>query len=153
MSYDTHKNWFYKRHGKVLRLYRLRKTSRNVVDSQGRVNPSGGDELIYPDETISDGLRVEYTALVKPFVDENPDTVADASLTENTSPTESTHINLNRMLSLAVVEYVKAQFAERKGDIQAKEYFMNQFYNKLADNESNQNNVFVANTMRPFAVK
>lgn len=153
MSYDTHKNWFYKRHGKVLRLYRLRKTSRNVVDSQGRVNPSGGDELIYPDETISDGLRVEYTALVKPFVDENPDTVADASLTENTSPTESTHINLNRMLSLAVVEYIKAQFAERKGDIQAKEYFMNQFYNKLADNESNQNNVFVANTMRPFAVK
>ena len=153
MSYDTHKNWFYKRHGKVLRLYRLRKTSRNVVDSQGRVNPSGGDELIYPDETISDGLRVEYTALVKPFVDENPDTVADASLTENTSPTESTHINLNRMLSLAVVEYIKAQFAERKGDIQAKKYFMNQFYNKLADNESNQNNVFVANTMRPFAVK
>ena len=153
MSYDTHKNWFYKRHGKVLRLYRLRKTSHRAVDSQGRVSPSGGDELIYPDEAISNGLRVEYTALVKPFVDENPDTTADASLTENTSPSESTHVNLNRMLSLAVVEYVKAQFAERKGDIQAKEYFMNQFYNKLADNESNQNNVFVANTMRPCAVK
>lgn len=153
MSYDTHKNWFYKRHGKVLRLYRLRKTSHRAVDSQGRVGDSGGGALIYPDEAIPDGLRVEYTALVKPFVDENPDTIADASLTENTSPTESTHVNLNRVLSLAVVEYVKAQFAERKGDIQAKEYFMNQFYNKLADNESNQNNVFVASTMRPFAVK
>jgi hypothetical protein len=153
MSYDTHKNWFYKRHGKILRLYRLRKTSRNVVDSQGRVSASGGDELIYPDETITNGLRVEYTALVKPFVNGDPDTVADASLVEVTSPKEGSHVNLNRMLSLAVVEYVKAQFAERKGDIKAKEYFMNQFYNKLADNESNQNNVFVANTMRPFAVK
>ena len=131
MSYNTHKNWFYKRHGKVLRLYRLSKASGRAVDSQGRVGSSGGNELIYPDEAITNGLRVEYTALVKPFVDENPDTVADASLTQNDSPTESTHINLNRMLSLAVVEYVKAQFAERKGDIQAKEYFMNQFYNKL----------------------
>jgi|TARA_R100001530_G_C4289419_1_gene147661 hypothetical protein len=153
MSYDTHKNWFYKRHGKIIRLYRLRKTSHRVVDSEGRVSPSGSDELIYPDETIPNGLRVEYTALVKPFVNGDPDTVADASLVEVTSPKEGSHVNLNRMLSLAVVEYVKAQFAERKGDIKAKEYFMNQFYNKLADNESNQNNVFVANTMRPFAVK
>ena len=62
-------------------------------------------------------------------------------------------MNLNRVLSLAAVEYLKAQFAERKGDIKAKEYFMNQFYNKLADNESNTNNVFIQNTMRPFAVK
>lgn len=153
MSYDTHKNWFYKRHGKIIRLYRLRKTSHRVVDSEGRVSPSGSDELIYPDETIINGLRVEYTALVKPFVAEDPDVTADASLTEATSPKETSHVNLNRMLSLAVVEYIKAQFAERKGDIKAKEYFMNQFYNKLADNESNKNDIFVAGTMRPFALK
>jgi len=153
MSYDTHKNWFYKRHGKIIRLYRLRRTSHRVVDSEGRVSPSGSDELIYPDETITNGLRVEYTALVKPFVAEDPDVTADASLTEATSPKETSHVNLNRMLSLAVVEYIKAQFAERKGDIKAKEYFMNQFYNKLADNESNKNDIFVAGTMRPFALK
>jgi len=153
MSYDTHKNWFYKRHGKVLRLYRLRKTSHRVVDAEGRVSPSGTDELIYPDENITNGLRLEYTSLVKPFVQEDPEATAYSSLTETTSPEEKTHVNLNRVLSLAVVEYVKAQFAERKGDIKAKEYFMNQFFNKLADNESNKNDVFVAGTMRPFAVK
>ena len=77
----------------------------------------------------------------------------DGGYVEVASPNETTHVNLNRVLSLAVVEYVKAQFAERKGDIKAKEYFMNQFFNKLADNESNRNDVFVAGTMRPFAVK
>ena len=160
MSYDTHKNWFYKRHGKVIRLYRLRKTSHRVVDSEGRVSPSGSDELIYPDESISGGLRVEYTALVKPFIDKDPDSTLesaddgdDGGYVEVASPKETTHVNLNRVLSLAVVEYVKAQFEERKGDIKAKEYFMNQFFNKLADNESNRNDVFVAGTMRPFAVK
>ena len=66
---------------------------------------------------------------------------------------KSTHINLNRMLSLAVVDYVKAQMAERRGDFQQKEYFMKQFYSKVADNESNKNKVYIANTIKTFAVK
>ena len=153
MSYNTNKNWFYKRHGKVLRLYRLRKNSQRTVDSEGRVSPSSSNDLIYPDETINNGLRVEYTALEKPFVQQDPDVTAWTSLTEVTTPTELTHVSLNRVLSLAVVEYMKAQFAERKGDLPAKEYFMREFYNKLADNESNRNNVFVVTPMSPFAVK
>jgi len=153
MSWDTQKNYFYKRHGKVLRLYKLRKNSHRAIDSEGRVPPSSNDDLIYPDETITDGLRVEYTALVKPFVQQDPEATAYTSLTEVTSPTELSHISLNRVLSLAVVEYLKAMFAERKGDLQSKEYFMREFYNKLADNESNRNNVFVATPMSPFAVK
>ena len=160
MSYDTQKNYFYKKHGKKLRLYRLRKTSHRAVDTEGRVKPSGSDELIYPDENITNGLRIEYTALVKPFINKDPELNAesvddgnDNGWVEDTSPSETSHVNLNRVLSLAAVEYLKAQFAERKGDIKAKEYFMNQFYNKLADNESNTNNVFIQNTMRPFAVK
>ena len=152
MSYDTNKNYYYKRHGKVLRLYKFRKNTLGPVDSNGRVNSANAD-FIYPDEAITDGLRIEYTALTKPFVDEDPETTADASLTEATSPTELSHVNLNRVLSLAVVEYVKAQMAERKGDIQAKEYFMKQFYNKLADNESNRNNVFVTIPMQPYAIR
>ena len=160
MSYDTQKNYFYKKHGKKLRLYRLRKTSHRVVDTEGRVKPSGADELIYPDETITNGLRIEYTALVKPFINKDPESNpestnngVDGGWVEDTSPSETSHVNLNRVLSLAAVEYLKAQFAERNGDIKAKEYFMNQFYNKLADNESNTNNVFIQNKMRPFAVK
>lgn len=151
MSYDTHKNYFYKRHGKVIRLYRLKKNSYRVVDNQGRVEPSNEDELIYPDENITQGLRVEYTCLDKPFVQEDPDVNNDP--TEVTKPTEATHVNLNRVLSLAVVEYLKAQFAERNRDIQGKEYFMREFYNKLADNESNRNDIFVATPISPYALK
>lgn len=152
MSYDTNKHYYYKRHGKVLRLYKFKKNTLGPVDTNGRVN-STVDDFMYPDEAITDGLRIEYTALTKPFVAEDPETTADSSLTEVTSPTEQSHINLNRVLSLAVVEYLKAQMAERQGDVKAKEYFMNQFYNKLADNESNKNNVFVSIPAQPYAVR
>ena len=153
MSYDTNKNYFYKRHGKVLRLYRLKKNSHRIVDNQGRVEPHNTDELIYPDENITNGLRVEYTHLHKPFVASDPDNTADAENNEVSNPTETAHINLNRVLSLAVVEYLKAQFAERNGDVQGKEYFMREFYNKLADNESNRNDIFVVTPVSPYAVK
>tara|TARA_R110002051_G_scaffold177353_1_gene247232 strand:- start:14072 stop:14554 length:483 start_codon:yes stop_codon:yes gene_type:complete len=160
MSYDTNKTYFYKRHGKIIRLYKLRKTSARGVDNQGRVNSSNSDELIYPDETIANGLRLEYTALKKPFVDKDPDITiesvdngSDGGYIEVTSPTEPTHINLNRVLSLAVVEYLKAQFAERNGDVQGKEYFMREFHNKLSDNESNRNDIFVAIPLSPYAIR
>tara|TARA_R100000656_G_scaffold36081_1_gene30856 strand:- start:136 stop:594 length:459 start_codon:yes stop_codon:yes gene_type:complete len=152
MSYDTNKNYYYKRHGRILRLYKFKKNSLGPVDTEGRVNSSSSD-FNYPDENITLGLRVEYTALTKPFVVEDPETTSDLSLTETTSPTESSHVNLNRVLSLAVVEYLKAQMAERQGDVAAKEYFMKQFFNKLADNESNKNNVFVAIPTQPYAVR
>jgi|TARA_R100001530_G_C4320205_1_gene155494 hypothetical protein len=152
MSYDINKNYFYKRHGKVLRLYKFRKNTLGPVDTQGRVNSSSSD-FSYPDEAITDGLRVEYTALTEPFVDEDPESVTDEELSVQGSPTEVTHVNLNRVLSLAVVEYLKAQMAERQGDVKAKEYFMKQFYNKLADNESNKNDVFVAIPSQPYAVR
>ena len=106
---------------------------------------------LYPDENITDGLRIEYTAIEKPFVQEDPD--SNSSLTEVSSPTETTHVNLNRLLSLAVVDYVKAEVAERGGDLQAKEYFMREFFNKLADNESNKNKAFIAQAVSPYAVK
>ena len=153
MSYDTSKSFVYTLHGNKLRLYRLRRTSSRPIDTEGRVSGSQGwDPIIYPDETITDGLRVEYTALTKPFVVENPESTAESSLTEVTSPGESSHINLNRLLSLAVVEYVKAMLAEKNGQIDAKEYFMKQFYNKLSDNSSNKNRVFVAGASSPYSL-
>ena len=152
MSYDTNKNYFYKRHGKILRLYKFKKNTLGPVDTEGRVNTSVS-EFSYPNEAITDGLRIEYTALTKPFVQEDPENTVDSSLTEVTSPKEATHVNLNRVLSLAVVEYLKAQIAERRGDIKAKEYFMREFYNKLADNESNKNDVFVSIPVQPYAIR
>ena len=153
MSYDTNRNYAYIQHGKQLRLYKIVRSSGRIIDTQGRVTGGTLDDIIYPDESITNGLRIEYTSIEKPFVDEDPETTANASLTEQTSPSESTHLNLNRMLSMAVVCYVRAQLAERIGDIKAKEYYMKEFYKKVADNESNKNKVFIANTIKTFAVK
>ena len=159
MSYDTNRTFAYTLHGNKLRLYRDRSSAKSLVDTVGRVDGAGWDPLIYPDETIEDGLRIEYTSLVKPFIDKDPETTAesldngsDSGYVEDTSPSETSHVNLNRLLSLAVVEYVKANMAERGGDLKAKEYFMRQFFNKLSDNSSNKNRVFIAGAVGPYAL-
>ena len=151
MSYDTHRNYAYIQHGKQLRLYKIVRSSGRIIDTQGRVTGGKLDDIIYPDEAITNGLRIEYTSIEKPFVDEDPETTANASL--SASPSELTHLNLNRMLSMAVVCYVRAQLAERIGDIKAKEYYMKEFHKKVADNESNKNKVFIAGTISTFAIK
>ena len=62
MSYDTNKNYAYMQQGKQLRLYKILKSSGRVVDNQGRVTGGDMDSIIYPDEAITNGLRIEYTA-------------------------------------------------------------------------------------------
>ena len=84
---------------------------------------------------------------------EDPETTSYSSLTEVTSPKETTHVNLNRMLSLAIVDFVKAALAERQGNIQLKEYYMREFHSKIADNESNKNKVYIVHPIDTFAVK
>jgi hypothetical protein len=188
------------------------------------------NELVYPDEDIANGLRVEYTRVNEPFISEalettlayasgigiafvdgggGSDTITDSNsgfgdfsdgdkirvrgsssndgdytlsgtansgtLTvatgtftaesaaqritiqqipkEVTSPDSTSYINLNKMLSLAVVDYCKAMMAERNGEIDKKEYFMKEFYGKLADNESNKRIISVASPISAFAVK
>ena len=152
MSFDTDRNFVYSLHGKKMRLYRYRSGSSRLVDTQGRVSAESWDELIYPDETIANGLRIEYGALVSPFVVEDPESTDIGSLTEVSAPKEASHVNLNRMLSVAVVEYVKAHLSERAGNVDAKEYFMRQFFNKLSDNESNKNKVHIAHAVSPYAL-
>ena len=151
MSFDTGQNYVYTHNGKTIRLFRFRRTPSQDIDTEGRVSTSGWHSLIYPDENITNGLRVEYTAIKDPFVVEDPE--ANTSLTTVSSPSEGSHLNLNRMLALAVVDYVKAELSERGGDLKGKEYFMREFYNKLADNESNKNKAFVAQAISPYAVK
>ena len=153
MSYDTNRTYAYMQQGKQLRLYKIVRTSGRIVDNQGRVTGGDRDAIIYPDEAITNGLRVEYTALEKVFVAEDPEIIANSSLTEVTSPSESSYLNLNRVLSLAVVCFVKAQVAERMGDLQLKEYYMREFYKKVADNESNKNKMFIASPISTFAIK
>lgn len=151
MSYDTDRTFAYIYSGKKIRLYKIVRSAGRIIDNQGRVTGGLLDDIIYPDENITNGLRIEFTKIVEPFVVEDPETTS--SLTEDTSPSESSHLNLNRVLSLAVVCYVKAQLAERMGNMQLKEYYMREFYKKVADNESNKNKVFMASPIKTFAVK
>ena len=231
MNSYVDKDYFYYLRGRELLLYKLLGSRNTDRITQSGVLQSYDNELVYPDEDIANGLRVEYTKVSEPFIAEaletttaynagttiaiidaggSSDTITDSSggfgdfsdgdkirikgssnndgdytittatsanvLTFNTgifnstetagqritinqipkevaSPDSTSHINLNKMLSLAVVDYCKAMIAERNGEIDKKEYFMKEFYGKLADNESNKRIISVASTISAFAVK
>ena len=230
MSSYVDKDYFYYLRGRELLLYKLLGSRNADRITQTGVLQSYDNELVYPDEDIANGLRVEYTRINEPFISEALETTTayasgtnisftgsdivtttsnfwdttsgfsvgdkirvkgslsndgdytialfegtgnvvlktSSGLTtesagerititqipkEDTSPSSSSHINLNKMLSLAVVDYCKAMIAERNGEIDKKEYFMKEFYSKLADNESNKRIISVASPISAFAVK
>jgi hypothetical protein len=43
--------------------------------------------------------------------------------------------------------------SEQRGEIDKKEYFMKEFYGKLADNESNKRVISMMFPMSPYAVR
>ena len=234
MSYDTHKTWFFQTVGRDIHLWQYVESSATDTLAGIRISLPDeyyGKQLIYPDEDITNGLRVEYTALIEPFVDEawesltstisgtglafvdgggSSDTITDtgsgfvtagfasgdkiriigsasndgdylltgaiaATLTvatgsftaetasqsitiyqipdEDTTPDETNHVNLNRMLSLAVVDYIKAQLSDSKGELERKEYYMREFWKKVGDNESNKRKISITFPSGPFAVR
>jgi len=233
MSSYVDKDYFYYLRGRELLLYKLLGSRNENRITQSGVLQQYQNELVYPDEDIANGLRVEYTKVSEPFISEalettlsyasgtnisiaqsnNTDivtttsnfwdttsgfsvgdkirikgsssndgdhTIATFAGTNNvilrtsstltaessgqriiiqqipkevTSPDSTSHINLNKMLSLAVVDYCKAMLSDRRGEIDKKEYYMKQFYSKLADNESNKRIISVASPINAYAVK
>jgi hypothetical protein len=230
MSSYVDKDYFYYLRGRELLLYKLLGSRNQNRITQSGVLQSYDNELVYPDEDIENGLRIEYTALNEPFVAESLETTnskasginisfvgndivtttsnfwdttsgfaisdkirvqgstsndGDYTITafagtdnkllrtattftgedagqritvtqiskEVTSPDSTSHINLNKMLSLAVVDYVKAMVSEERGEIDKKEYYMKEFYSKLADNESNKRIISVASSISAYSVR
>ena len=234
MSSYVDKEWFYYLRGREVLIYKIQGGSSTQRITQSGVFQSYDKELMYPDEDIADGLRIEYTRVSEPFVAEALETttayasgtdisfalsgtrittdntnnfwdatsgfaagdkirvrgsasndadytidsfsgsgnsnmiVSGSTLTdentgervsitqipkEDSSPSATSHINLNKMLCLAIIDYCKAMLAEKNGEIDKKEYFMKEFYSKLGDNESNKRNISVAFPTGPFAVK
>ena len=233
MSSYVDREWFYYLRGRELLLYKLIGGSSNERITQNGVLRTRGKELMYPNEDIASGLRVEYTALNEPFiaqsfeastgyasgtgmsfdpgpaatisdtndgfadtgkafaqgdkirvqgstsndgdytlsssgtVDEDTLTITGTFTTEaagervtitqipleDTTPDATSNINLNKMLSLAVVDYLKAMTFESAGDIERKEYYIKEFYGKLGDNESNKRNISVSFPSGPFAIR
>ena len=246
MSYDTSRNWFYELHGRYVHLWQLANSSNidTLTSDSGislkirlpyeRIRP----QLIYPNEDITNGLRVEYTSFTESdlFVSEAIETttatasgtnisfalsgtrittddtnnfwdttsgfavgdiirvigsasndadytidcfsgggnsnmvVSGSTLTdENTGEsitiyqipkevtgtdiTETSHVNLNRQLSLSVVDYIKAKAAEMSGQFEMGQYFMKQFYGKIGDKSNNLRKVSVQNTVSPYTLR
>ena len=222
MSFDTNRTWFYQIVGRNIQLWQYVQTADTDTLAGYRIklpNSYYGNQLVYPNEDITNGLRIEYTALNEPFVAEaletttakisgttiafvdgggGSDTITDSgngfvtagfeatdkiriigsasndgdyqltgavagtltmatalltaetaseSVTiyqipkEDSSPSETSHINLNRMLSLACVDYIKAMLSDSQGDIQKKEYYMREFWKKVGDNDSNKRKI------------
>ncbi len=148
MSANVSNNYFYQIKGRKLRLYRYIQ-SGGSINNQGEI--SSGSELIYPDESITSGLRIEYRRLHEPFVTADP--VTTSSLTEDASPSESSHVNLNRMKALAVIDYLKALMAEVAGDSVLKEYYRKEFWTKLSNDQSNKKNVVMTFPVGSYALR
>ena len=240
MSYKTEQTWFYYLNGRSIQLYQRSDYGRTDTLGSYKIrlpDDSSGTYFIYPDEDITDGLRIEYTSLATPFVSEaledmqvfedgaiisfedgtggssrdiidfgsstaNDFAVSDKvrvigsasndgdyavvakgtdvstgyqqlevaagsftteavgeSVTvyqipvEDSSPDETSHINLNKMLSLACVDYVKAMLSDLTGDIQKKEYYMREFWKKIGDNDSNKRKIVMSYPIGTYAVR
>jgi len=156
MSRDTNQTWAYYIAGRNILLYEIIYGGSNTL---GRIRVPAYREnvkLIYPNETIVAGLMFEGTAFIEPFVTKDPNKLvngAQPDLSNVDEPTETSHINLNRMLSLAVVDYIKSMLHERDDDIQKKEYFRKEFFSKLADSESNKRRELMTFPVSPYAVR
>jgi hypothetical protein len=181
------------------------------------------NQLIYPNEDITDGLRIEYTTLDEPFIAEaledmqifgdgtdisfsgnrisgvgtsdgfasgdrirvvgsasndgdytttsaGSTTLDDSTTTftteaagesitvyqipkEDSSPDETSHVNLNKMLSLACVDYLKAMLSDMSGDIEKKEYYMREFWKKVGDYDSNRRKIMMSFPIGTYAVR
>ena len=228
MSYQTNRNWYYYLNGRDLHLYQLSNYGNVTVVAGKRVRlPDSpyGNYLVYPDEDIADGLRIEYTHLDDPFIseaiedtnvkasgtdisfsttvitgagtndgfaigdrvriigsasndgdytstneDDNTLTFPSATFTAETagesitvyqipkavtttSADETSHVNLNRMLSLAVVDYIQSKVAEVSGNLSLKDYYMRDFWKKVGDNESNKRKISMSFSMSPYAIR
>ena len=156
MSYRTDHTYAYRINGRKLQVYKIKYGDVGFPDEKGRFNMSP-EELVYPDETIANGLRIEYTYQDSDvFVNNDPNELVAGSnptLTTEASPSETSHVNMNKMLSLAIVDYVKAMLFEKAGQLELKEYYMKQYYKKIGDNDSNKRKIRFTFASAPFAVR
>jgi len=158
MSKNVDKTYAFYISGRQIQLYEVSYTGS--ADRTGKIRvPEFSSEahLIYPDETIDEGLMFQGTAFIEPFVDVEPNELTSGGAMPVTSeveaPDETSHINLNRMLSLACVDYIQAMLEDRKGDVGKKEYYIKEFFSKLADSESNKRRNIMTFPVTPYALR
>ena len=73
MSFDTNRTWFYQIVGRDIQLWQYVQNASTTTLAGYRIklpNDYYGNQLIYPNEDITDGLRIEYTSISEPFIAE-----------------------------------------------------------------------------------
>ncbi len=152
--------WAYQVVGRNIELYELASEGSLATTGTDRVQPrtdAGNKILKYPSESIINGLMFEGTAFIEPFVEDDPNELDGSSSnpesTEVLAPDETSHVNVNRMFSLAIVDYLKAMSADKKGDLATKEYYMKEFWKKAGDAQSNKYGVFVGGPSSLFSIR
>ena len=164
MSYETDKNFVYYISGRNIQLFQLN-TSTGTSELAGyrikNVDSVTRKDVVYPQEDVKEadntgGLMFEGTAFIEPFVTVEPNELsggAQPTLTETVTVDESSHVNVSRMLTLAIVDYIKAMVSDARGDLERKEYYMKEFWKKAGDEENNKRTVPRMAATYPFGVK
>lgn len=158
MATSADKNWLYKVVGRNIYLWQYIYSGNTSVLGGYAIKLPGnyyGNQLIYPDVNIANGLRFEGTAFINTFVNNDPnilDNSDNPTLTSDTG-TEASHVNVSYMLSLAITDYLQAQMADKNGEIDKKEYYMRSFWKKVSDNESNKRKAAFSIPSSPYAIK
>jgi hypothetical protein len=132
--------------------------SANAWVTSGFAN---GDKIRVIGSASNDGdytiatVGANTTSVTESLVDESAGESITVYQIPKTGATadESAHVNLNRMLSLAVVDFMKAMQKELQGDIQGKEYYMREFWKKVADDQSNKRNISISFPLPVYSVK
>ena len=164
MATDTDLYWIYRITGQNIQIHQISDGSKvEVLDGYNiRLPSSRTNQLHYPLETITNGMKIQGTAFINTFVDKDPnelDEGSNPSLTEvdplaygGTYNETNSHVNASRLLCLAIIDYLKAMTADMSGSLEIKEYYMKQFFKKLADNESNKRKInFSSPPSQPYA--
>ena len=162
MSSQTNTEYIYQVKNNKLFLWKIRNIGDSVPTTSGEITSSGTNRVIYPPENITNGLRIEYASLDSLFVDNDPNALSSDSsetswgnptLTEESTPSETSHLNLSRTLSLAMVDYVKAMMSDKGGELERREIYMRDFYKKVGDDKSNTYRVSLSFPASPYAVR
>tara|TARA_Y100000310_G_scaffold193762_1_gene193709 strand:- start:964 stop:1488 length:525 start_codon:yes stop_codon:yes gene_type:complete len=174
MSFDVQRNWLYQLKGRNIHLFQVIDSGNWADLGSGSTNikvqlPEDyrGKSLIYPSEAITNGLRFDGTAFIEPFVDNDPNEIVSG--TDNPTLTEvavggtsvdgtviyieDAHLNVSRLLSLAIIDYVKSMMADAGGNVQVKDYYMKEFWKKVGDDQSNRRRISMTFPSSPFALR
>jgi|10_taG_2_1085330.scaffolds.fasta_scaffold42682_4 hypothetical protein len=163
--------YYYRIVGKNIELWEYVASGQYDIIGDYRIRlpvDRSSENLIYPNNAIDNGLMFEGTAYIEPFVNADPNELSGGAQPTLSAPTgapggasgtvdntdeEEWHINMSRMLSLAIVDYCKAMMSDLAAKLDMKEYYMREFWKKVGDERSNKRIASVIFPHSPYAVK